>query len=90
MKTDSQMSNLAEGHSGPQTASLQLKGISAHSLMFTLETESAQMLCWCPQTNKQRVKRVQTNKTAVHTQTTEAKEVFQDCHSNSKWVYTEP
>lgn len=51
------MSNLAKGHSGLRTASLRFEGLSAHSLMFTLETETAQMLCWRPQTNKQTNKR---------------------------------
>lgn len=58
-KIAEQMSNLAKGRSGRRTASPPLKGLSAHSLAFTLETETAQMSCWCPQINKQQVKPAQ-------------------------------
>lgn len=79
MKTDEQMSDLAKGHSGPPMASLRLKELLAHSVTFTLETESAQMFCWHPQTNNQTPK----NCSAY----TEAKEALQDCHSSteSQW-----
>ena len=79
------LTNLAGGAPGPQTASLRLKGLQAHSLKFTLETESAQMLCWRPQINKRQVEPAQPNRTAVRARSTEAGEAFQDLYLHRVW-----
>lgn len=86
MKTAEQMPNLAKVHFGPRArASLRLKGLSPHSLMFTLETETAQNTKVVRvSSNKQtsEIGSTQHNTTEVHTQIT--KELVQGCYSNNK------